>query len=504
LSSPEAINIPSLVRVYMNYRQSDQRGVIYPLPTTPNSSSGGVANASGNEGLQDIVLDEPHKKLYITNSGYNRIEVFDLVKQHFVNPIPVGQLPHQMAMSTDGNTLYVANTGGESISIVDLTLGRVVDNVIFPATPRNGTVNAVVPRAMAMGLFGLQFIMSDGSFWNLVGTTALPRPGNSITPVTIAGCPACSMMATPANDFILTLDGSGNAYVYDSTADTYVAKRQLFGVPGATPILGYYGVLGAGPAEAYFLANGLTLTSSLTTVSGTPNPATGGRNVIAVAPLDATSYLALTTPVRASITAAVAGDSRPTLQAVNYSNGNQTLIGVAPENPVVDLFGNTRVNTLPRQMVVDSAHTTAYVITLSGLSVIPLTTAGASSAPSINATRGIVNTTDGTTTNIRPGSFVTISGKNLAATATADTIPPPTVLGGSCVTFGDIAVPLLSTSGTQIMAQVPTNLLPGTQVVQVRSLANAQDSTPITISVRSTSSTTPVPQRGTAPVRKRP
>ena len=38
LSSPNAINIPPVIRVYMNYRQSDQRGVIFPVPTTPNTN----------------------------------------------------------------------------------------------------------------------------------------------------------------------------------------------------------------------------------------------------------------------------------------------------------------------------------------------------------------------------------------------------------------------------------------------------------------------------------
>ena len=91
LSSPDAINIPNTIRVYMNYRLSDQRGVIYPVPTTLNNNPAGTAgNTAGNEGLQDILLDEPRGLVYITNSGFNRIEVFDIKKQHFVNPIPAG------------------------------------------------------------------------------------------------------------------------------------------------------------------------------------------------------------------------------------------------------------------------------------------------------------------------------------------------------------------------------------------------------------------------------
>src|SRR6185369_1356295 len=85
LSSPEAINIPNTIRVYMNYRQSDQRGVVFPLPTTLNNNPGGQAgNTAGNEGLADILLDEARGLVYITNSGYNRIEVFDIKKQHFL------------------------------------------------------------------------------------------------------------------------------------------------------------------------------------------------------------------------------------------------------------------------------------------------------------------------------------------------------------------------------------------------------------------------------------
>ena len=114
ISSPEAINVPNTIQVYMNVRQPDQRGVIYPLVTT----------TARTEGLQDVLVDEARGLVYVTNSGYNRIEVFDRVKQTFVKSIEVGQLPHQMALGTDGNTLYVANTGGESISIVDLTWGR--------------------------------------------------------------------------------------------------------------------------------------------------------------------------------------------------------------------------------------------------------------------------------------------------------------------------------------------------------------------------------------------
>ena len=51
------------------------------------------------------MLDQPRNRVYISNAGYNRIEVFDTVNRVFLAPITVGQLPGKMGLSTDGNTL---------------------------------------------------------------------------------------------------------------------------------------------------------------------------------------------------------------------------------------------------------------------------------------------------------------------------------------------------------------------------------------------------------------
>jgi hypothetical protein len=411
-----------------------------------------------------------------------------------------------MAMGSDGNILYVGNIGGESISIVDLDLGKVVDSVQFPPIPRNGTAALIYPRTLANGLFGLQFVMSDGSQWKVVsGNQATVRPADSVTPVKLAGAPNYGMLSTTDGKYILTLNGTGIAYLYDAVSDAYVSQRQLL----TGTIQGYYGVLGAGPSGSYFLMDGLILNSALTVVGGSAQPGAqsitinpggpgfpgggggggitvtivniGQRNVAALAALSDSAFLRLTTPVRQTITTATRDDSRTTLEMINLNTGEDQLIGVAPENPVTSVFGTTRSNVQARMMAVDAAGATAYAITLSGLSVISLAPAGSNTRPAIAG--GVMNSADGTA-NIRPGSFITISGSNLAGAAVADSLPPPTILGGSCVTFGDVAVPLLVTSSGAIQAQVPDSLRPGTQVVAVHSLATAQQSDPVTITIR--------------------
>jgi YVTN family beta-propeller protein len=488
LSSLEAINYPNVIRVYMNYRQQDQQGVVFPMPTSLNNG----------ESLQDIVLDQARGKVYISNSGYNRVEVFDIKKQRFVDPINVGQLPHSMAMTPDGNTLYVGNSGGESISIVDLDAAKVVGGVTFPPIPRAGNQGSLRPLTMAYSLSGLQFMMSNGTFWRVIGNTATPRLPNSITPTSVAG--PYSMTATPGGEYVLLLTGNANAsgYLYDALADTYTSSHQLY---NQAPV-SYFGPAAAGPSGSYFLVNGLILSPSLAVIGGTERPGTtqfgpppapgqpptqtivsaGQRNVASVYPLNENYFIRLTTPVRQNLTSVTRDDARSTLELVDIRNGAESVLGVFPENPLNNVFGATRVNTPPRQMVADKDGN-IYTITVSGLSVMKPALTGTPTRPSISGgNRGVVNSTDGTP-NVRPGAFITVTGTNLADAASADSTPLPTLLGGSCVVFNDMPLPLLQSSPTQMSAQIPADVRPGQNVVQIRSLSRATQSDPIIVNV---------------------
>lgn len=481
--SLDAINVPNTILVYMNYRQPDQRGIVRPLPTTANP----LPNAATNEALQDLVLDEPRGRLYVTNSGYDRIEVFDLKTQRFVAPMDTGPLPHQMAMGLDGNTLYVANTGGETISIIDLDAQKVVGTIQPPPIPRAGNnSNVVHVTALATGLSGLQFILSAattgalGSQWQLIGNQPVLRqpdavavnPTNSAQNTIVA---PQQMIATPGGENILLFGGTGTVYLYDGLTDSYTASRQLFNAP----LTGYYGPLGAANGGAYFLTDGAVLSSTITQNILDP----GQRNIAAVAPIDDHTFVRLTTPARTSITATPRDDPRTLLELFDIQAAGSSLVGAVAENSYIQVFGTQRVNVPPRQMVVDSSGT-VYALTISGLSIIPLTPASTSTHPQIQAgARAIVNSNDGTP-NFTPGSFITINGINLAASAQADQLPVPTVLGGSCVVFDDVALPLLQTGPNQISAQLPATVHAGSNVVQVNSLATGQSSAPIVVTVQ--------------------
>jgi YVTN family beta-propeller protein len=509
LASNDAINVPPVIRVYMNYRDSTMRGVIYPVATVPNSTLASCLATSITpcyEGLQDIVLDEARGKVYITNSGYNRVEVFDTKNLAFQTPIPVGQLPHQMAMSLDGSQLYVANTGGESISIVDLDQQQVVGSIQFPPIPRAGNAKVISVSGMAMGLSGLQLVLKDGTLWDVVGNQAVPRVGTSVTGVNTNGTQIAitatpnspAMLASDDGTSLILLGANGTAYVYDGLADAYTSSNRLF----SGTINGYFGILGAAPSASFLLANALVTNRSLSPIGGytsvgstviTPPTGPGGvpgigisttgvRNVAAVAPVGSSAFVRMTTAVRTALTIATSDDVHTTLEAVDVKTGATAIAARMPENPVLPEFALQRIQMPPRQMVVDS-NGTVYAVTLSGLSVVPLSPATSATQPQIAAAGGVINAISPTAA-IKPGSFITIKGTGLASAATASTLPPPTLLGGSCVLVGDVAIPLLTTAPNQISAQIPANASPGVQVLQVRSLSMAQQSQRVVVTIQ--------------------
>jgi DNA-binding beta-propeller fold protein YncE len=521
LQSPNAINVLPTIRVYMNYRDSSQRGLIFPIPTAPNSGS--VTTPSGTivnfayQGVQDIVFDPTRNRVYVTNPGYNRIEVFDTQKMAFQTPIPVGALPRQMAMGLDGSTLYVANAASEQVMMVDLDQQQVIGSIQIPPIPvaaTNGTTATAVlsPIGIAMGLSGLQMLMpsangsANATLWSVTGNQAAPRSPTSVTGITTSNGSQVQTPITGPNQILAADDGSyaillggaGAAYLYNGLTDAYTATHQLF----TAPITGYYGPLSVASTGSFMLANSLVVNQSLTPIGGYTSPGqivitpptpgggfggvgvttTGLRNVASVAPVGNNTFVRMSTPVRTSLTSTTSDDVHTTLEAINTQTGATATAAEMAENPVLSQFGTTRTAMPPRQMVVDPSGV-VYALSVSGLTVTPLTVASSATQPQIAASRGVVNATDGTT-NVKPGSFINVNGANLASTATADTLPTPLVLGGSCVLIDNVAIPLISTSSGQIQAQIPTTIRPGSNVLQVRSLATAQQSNRVVVSIQ--------------------
>jgi len=132
-------------------------------------------------------------------------------------------------------------------------------------------------------------------------------------------------------------------------------------------------------------------------------------------------------------------------------------------------------------MAVNAGGTTAYILTTSGLSVIPIGGIAGLSAPSLSG-NAMVNTANFQSA-VAPGGLVAILGKGLASSATAGATPLPTVLGGTCVTLNGSPLNLLATADAQINAQLPFGLAAGRYPLIVHSLANQLASGTATVTI---------------------
>ncbi|HUS06228.1 MAG TPA: hypothetical protein VMZ52_08030 [Bryobacteraceae bacterium] len=460
VQSPEAVNIPPAVRVFQNFRDAEAKSELIPVPVA----------LSATEALADMAYDATRNRVYMANSGLNRVEVFDTRNKKLLPPIKVGQLPRSLAISPDGNTMYVANTGGESISIIDLDKGQVVGRVKFPPLPFNLATPLMTPSIVAAGLRGPEVIMNNGTLWKIVNNEAVPRNVSPAIGTNVIPAPR-TMVATPNGEYIMLLSGSGFVYLYDSLADEFIQGRQIF----TNPIQGFYGPVAAGPRGQYFVANGTLLNQSLTPVSSAgTGTVPGGRPgttaivvpISAVAPASATTFVRFSQPVRANTNVVPADPSL--IELVDVNSGQTIRSAAALEGPLASAVGNARTNVDGRTMAVDSSGSTVYALTTSGLSIISLVPPAAADRPAINP-NGTVSLSSYVPA-FAQGSLVSLFGRNLGTSEVFAGAPAPTVMGGVCVTLNNTALPLFMTSTGQINAQIPVEITPGRYTLTVRAI----------------------------------
>lgn len=463
IQSNEAINIPPRLRVFQNNRNSDTRGDVFPVEV----------GVSANEALVDIEYDGARNRVYIANSGKNRIEVFDARENTFLAPIKVGQLPRSIAIAPGGQTMYVANSGGESIQIVDLNEGVVVDRLRFPPLPFNATAALITPQTIVATQRGPLVIMNNGSLWSAVGNEMVPR---RVSPaINLATLPQPrTMAATPNGEYAIILAGNGYVYLYDAAQDEFVNARQIF----TNPIQGYFGPIAAGPGGRYFLVNGTVLNPALTPVASAGSVVAGAarpgaqqtatpRPISSVSALNNNNYVrfapAITQQANNPITT-----QPPMVEIADVNTGNTVRLVPGIEGPISTVTGAARANVQGRSIAVDPTGTTAYVLTVSGLSVVPLAAVTAAERPVVTA-NGIGNVANGNA-SLAPGSLVNIPGRNLGSSGKIDSGSLPTVMGGVCVTLNNRPLPLMATSPEQITAQIPPDMAAGRYPLVVRNL----------------------------------
>ena len=112
----------------------DATGILYVVSKDNNSLY--IVNASTKKvesvhGLPGeaftCLLDKKKELLYISVWGARQILPFQISTKKFLPAIAVGDHPNEMVLNKKGNVLFVANANDNSVSVVDLRMGKEIE-----------------------------------------------------------------------------------------------------------------------------------------------------------------------------------------------------------------------------------------------------------------------------------------------------------------------------------------------------------------------------------------
>lgn len=106
------------------------------------STSLAADTASGQNGGGQS--SEP--RVYVANSGEDSVSVVDASRGEVLAEIPVGKEPHHVLVSPDGERLYVADNASGRLAVLDPSTGEVLDRLPVGDKP---VALAVSPPASA-------------------------------------------------------------------------------------------------------------------------------------------------------------------------------------------------------------------------------------------------------------------------------------------------------------------------------------------------------------------
>jgi uncharacterized protein (TIGR03437 family) len=452
ITSGGAVNIPDSVRLLINTKEPDQRGVVASLPGT----------------IVDVLADPVRNRVYALRQDRNQVLVLDPVSLQQIAVLRTGNTPTQMALTRDNRYMIVGNDNSQIASVLDLETLQSSDPIVFPG--------GQYPRSISVSnsaMFGLARNVSKTTCDNNSNPAAtidridfpnrIARLNCDELGVYVNNVPADSVMiASPSGGSIFTAMADGTVLLYNDGYDAFQASRK-----DSTSLAGVYSAV----SDGMFIAGTNLYNSSLVT-TGT----IGGSSIAGVLPFGDTVLTV------GSATAAGAGVvQRVLLQTGQIVRPIRTIeapvTAAMLKTPAVGQIGQSILPFL-RTMAQTSDGTMVY-LSVSGLATLPPNFDAPSQMPKISS---VVNIADGGA--VASGSLIRITGSGLSAsTASAGSLPLPTTLGEMCATVNSVPVPLIRVSSAQVNAQMPFEVAgTGTLVIT----APGGKSTPFSVNVAAT------------------
>jgi uncharacterized protein (TIGR03437 family) len=418
IRSSAAVNVPPPVRLLINVREPEQRGVVQNVPGK----------------LVDVLADPVRNRFYVLRQDKNVVLVFDGDTYEQIAALRTGNTPVQMAMTRDQRYLIVTNDHSQLARVYDLDTLAPSWPIVFPPGhyPRSIAVSNRSILAVARSASGphrIDVVHFDERIASTPSQLGIYR--NEVSPETV-------LSASPSGNVIFGAMPDGTVILYEATADTVVASRQ-----DVKELSGGYAALGDGQ----FVAGANLFNASLVSTAEAPQ-LTGTAAGYALAD-------GWTLRTRAEAAASPGVIERVELAELRSLSGAKMI--EAPlaaeflESPPVGQTGQTILPLL--RTLAPLANRKAIVsLSRSGITILPWAFDAGVAQPVVHR---VVNSAD-YTEGIAPGSLIWVQGANLSPVPEmAGEQPLPTMLGETCLTVNDKLIPLFRIAENEAMAQLP-------------------------------------------------
>lgn len=406
IRAPAAVNLPERIRVLVNNREPDQRGLVQDVPGK----------------LVDVLGDAARNRFMVIRQDTNEVLVFDRnLKQ--IAALRTGNTPTQMAISPDLRYLLVGNDNSQIASVFDL-------DTLQPATPIRFPFGHY-PRSIAVsGNAILASVRSAGGPHTIDRIDMRTRTAFTLPSLGVFSNDVAlntGLAASPDGSKIVIAMSDGRVLLYDANFDAFVAARKDFDkLSGALAASSY----------DYFVVDNNVLNASLVPIGTLDKSAGSSSGFIFVDQVGFRSN---------SLGAAQAG----MLERVNLAQLQSILPTRVTEAPLTSSDSG-----FTRTLAVLGNREGLISLTTSGFTVLPWNYDASYAPPRIDK---VVNAAD-LSDNIAPGSLVAIFGSQLSPVpglaldaSTAD------ALAESCLTVNGSLAPVIFSSSERINAQIPWN-----------------------------------------------
>jgi YVTN family beta-propeller protein len=181
--------------------------------------------------LGDIIVDAACEYVYVTNTSQNRVEVFSLQTRTLQTPIQVGSKPIGLDITPDGTRMYVANSGGNNVSVVDLAQRLELRKISFAPGHSSDTAYSIAIASNGRAFFSTTFSGSgfggrmmqlDLATEQVTQRTDFWFSGSTTEVTQLAASGDRNVIGVVAGDI-----SSGPVFRYTAGTDTFSPERDL-------------------------------------------------------------------------------------------------------------------------------------------------------------------------------------------------------------------------------------------------------------------------------------